>query len=575
MDTSRVLITDVSFYENPIDFKKMKFAGVKATVVRAGQNNWVDKCFMENWYDSKQAGLWRGSYWFWDSRTSPESQAKLWVDTMKGDYGELPLMADYEEKYNGAFGGVDNFKLFLEEVKKLAPNKEIMIYSGYYYMKERIFEKYHDYFKQYDIWLADYDSEPMIPPPYTKWTIWQFDDKGSGALYGCGGGSVDLNYFNGGEAEMIQRFNLKPMEENPLPDVDKLISSEKYYDGAILHHYEAYPPQGKTKYYVFEIDRDKADFFVSPQLDSRTYVPKFLEKYDLDIAINGDGFVSTTIAGFASSEGKPYGKKGVEETLYFDKNNVISTTQQSPIYNAISYPNRLVVDGKVVKINKSRDDIRGRTAFGYTKDQKKIFLFICDGMDYYSSDGFSFWEVADRLVALGCDYGVMMDSGGSTTMAVMNNGNADVIGVPCGEDAVAGFTYPMRRVANVLGIRMKTDPIIIINPPEEGVGMNYKVYLDVKARSTPSMYQVNSKSVLAQTTFVSSVTRVVTEIISGSNVTIEWVQMPDTFWLPMVYRGVTYVKEESVVVNPPVETGFVSAKLFRADGTFVEFFPKV
>ncbi len=595
MNTNRLLLTDVSFYEAPIDFNKMKSAGVKATIVRAGQNLWTDPSFRQFWFDAKKAGLWRGSYWFWDSRVSPQKQAELWIDLMQGDLGELPLFVDLEEHFNGQYKGTENIKLFMEELKRLAPNKEQIIYTGYYWWIENVSTSYNDYFKQYDIWLADYDSEPSVPRPFSKWLIWQFDDKGSGEKYGCKGGAVDLNYFNGNEEEFMARFKLEKLEDLP-PETneDKLISVKDYYDGIKIYHKEASLPQGKTKYHLVEIDPTKVEFFVSPQLTSRMYVPKFVDKYELALAINGDGFVSTKIAGYAISEGKPYGKKAIEETLYISKDNKITlNTGNKETWNAISFPNRLVYDGEISKINKTRDDIRGRSAIGFTKDQKKIYLIAVDGKDYWSKEGMNFWEVAERLQALGCDFAGMFDGGGSTTLSVKYGGKAEVLGVPCGEDDVFGYKYPMRRVANVFGIRVKTAEII--SEPDEEVKpidevketivleegdyklmKKYKILEPVKARKTPSMYQVVSKNVTAGTEFESDMEQVISEripLVGGTVYNINWVKLPDGYWIPSEYKGINYVKEVSVVEviteSPkfPDEVGII---LKMADGTLTE-----
>jgi hypothetical protein len=554
---------------------------------------WKDPRFDVNWYDAKVAGIPRGSYWFYDSRVTPQAQAKLWTDTLKSDLGELPLFADYEESYGGSYKGGANFKIFLEEVKSLVPNKEIILYTAYWYWKDNVSSSLHDYYKQYGLWIANYGvQKPLIPVPFTDWLFWQYSEDGVGSTYGCSGG-LDLNFFNGTQEEFEKRFNISGVEFiPPTPSEDKVISTRKYYDGAVYTESETYLPQGKTKYHVIELDTTKCEFFVSPQLQSRMYVPRFLEPYGLDIAINGDGFVSTTIAGFASSETRAYGKRGVEETLYISKENKISRDIQTLLWNAISYPNRLVVDGKVTTINKAKDDIRGRSAIGYNKDQTKFFMFVCDGKDYYSKDGMNFWEVAERMVLLGCDYAIMLDGGGSTTLAIQDNGKPTVLGVPCGEDIVAGFEHPMRRVANVLGVRMKTDgiisepkpeePPVVVVPPVEGDKM-FKVVESVKSRLTPSMYQVNSKNILAGTTFDSDVKQGVSERIpiGGTMMTITWVQMPDKYWIPMIYNGVEYVKEVTVaippVVVPPViltDDPYVSAVFTRASGATEKWIPE-
>jgi hypothetical protein len=83
----------------------------------------------------------------------------------------------------------------------------------------------------------------------------------------------------------------------------------------------------------------------------------------------------------------------------------------------------------------------------------------------------------------------MLDSGGSTTMAVMDNNKPIVIGEPCGEDSVIAYEYPMRRVANVLGIRIKKTLPNEQESPETGEQVMdlYKAICDVKGTSIKAM----------------------------------------------------------------------------------------
>ena len=129
---------DVSFYQDAettpqgINFVKMKqTAGY--VIIRSGQNVWVDSDFRTNWTGAKGAGLPRGSYWFYDSRANPTDQADLWYSTFDGDLGELPLFADFEEAYGGAYTGWKHWKTFLERIKSRVGNHEIGIYTAYYY----------------------------------------------------------------------------------------------------------------------------------------------------------------------------------------------------------------------------------------------------------------------------------------------------------------------------------------------------------------------------------------------------------------------------------------------------------
>lgn len=54
-----------------------------------------------------------------------------------------------------------------------------------------------------------------------------------------------------------------------------------------------------------------------------------------------------------------------------------------------------------------------RTALGVTEDGKLIVL-VCDGRNKNNSAGYTFVELADKMIALGCTYAVNLDGGGSS-----------------------------------------------------------------------------------------------------------------------------------------------------------------
>ena len=225
MPNTKIIGPDVSFYQYKfkdltlrevtqyIDFSRMRTM-TPAVIIRAGQNLWPDRMFSVSWTNAKRAGMYRGSYWFFDSRAEPKRQAELWVSLLGDDSGELPLFVDLEENYNGLYQGWENWYTFIERLKQLLPGKEILIYTGYYWWFENtigvsIPAASLDYFKQYDLWIANYGgSKPLIPKPWTDWTLWQYTDNGIGADYGVASGNIDLSYFNGNEEEFRKRFML-------------------------------------------------------------------------------------------------------------------------------------------------------------------------------------------------------------------------------------------------------------------------------------------------------------------------------------------------------------------------------
>lgn len=225
----RIIGPDVSFWQDDnatsqgINFVRMNEAS-DFVIIRAGQHLAADSDFRDNWRRSKEAGLPRGSYWFYDSRADPRQQAELWFNLLAGDLGELPLFADFEEAYGGTYTGWTHWKTFLDRIKSLVGNKEVGIYTAYYYWQNNAPTNASDleYFHRYPLWIANYGTDqPLVPRPWTasEWLFWQFTASGDGLAYGVESLEIDLNYFNGDAQAFAQRFNV-PVPEDPTPPED-------------------------------------------------------------------------------------------------------------------------------------------------------------------------------------------------------------------------------------------------------------------------------------------------------------------------------------------------------------------
>src|SRR5574341_284198 len=180
--------------------------------------------FKNNWRRAKEAGLPRGSYWFYDSRADPRQQAELWVNLLNGDIGELPLFLDLEEAYGGSFAGWQHWKTFLDRIRTLVGQKEIGIYTAYFYWRDNAPNPATqpnelEYFHRYPLWIANYGvAQPLVPKPWAanEWLFWQFTASGNGLFYGAERLEIDLDYFNGDGEAFGRRFNV-PAPEDPLP----------------------------------------------------------------------------------------------------------------------------------------------------------------------------------------------------------------------------------------------------------------------------------------------------------------------------------------------------------------------
>lgn len=223
----QIIGPDVSFYQDDpgtpqeINFERMDNVA-DFVIIRAGQNLWADSDFKNNWRRAKEAGLPRGSYWFYDSRAEPRQQAELWVNLLDGDLGELPLFLDLEEAYGGSYKGWTHWKTCLERLRALVGSKEIGIYTAYYYWNNNAplsQPNELEYFHRYPLWIANYGvSQPLVPKPWgtNEWLFWQFTASGDGPAYGVESLEIDLNYFNGDAQAFANRFNV-PLPDDPTP----------------------------------------------------------------------------------------------------------------------------------------------------------------------------------------------------------------------------------------------------------------------------------------------------------------------------------------------------------------------
>jgi GH25 family lysozyme M1 (1,4-beta-N-acetylmuramidase) len=211
--SNTVRLADVSYYQGVIDFNIMKAAGIAGAIIRAGQRNWVDTRFKENWQKAKAAGMPRGSYWLYDSREDPKKQAALWWAQIESDPGELVHVADLEENYGGAYGSRAHMKTFLQEFMRLSrlPADRIAIYTGFFWWADRVGNDI--FFSIFPLWLAWYATMGVVRVP-GPWEVedllfWQYTSSGNGTAYGVSSLEIDLNWFCCSPEFFTERFGVE------------------------------------------------------------------------------------------------------------------------------------------------------------------------------------------------------------------------------------------------------------------------------------------------------------------------------------------------------------------------------
>lgn len=197
----------------------------------------------------------------------------------------------------------------------------------------------------------------------------------------------------------------------------------------------------------------------------------FLQEFDLQIAINGDGFYpwwsrgpldyyphegdSVTPNGFAASGGQIYStgirtnEDGVAPTLYISRRNVIVFNDPpNKIFHAISGDRMLVSGGQVVA-GLDNTELDPRTAIGINKNGRWLYIVVVDGRQPFYSEGATFPALAQILLDLGAQYAMALDGGGSSTMVIKDeNGGSVVLNSPIDQY----IPRHERPVANHLGI---------------------------------------------------------------------------------------------------------------------------
>jgi lysozyme len=190
---------DVSYAQGKIDWQRVKsmeddsvrinFAFIKATEGVLS----VDPYFQRNWREAPKAGIICGAYHYFKPSKSGKWQARFFLQTVKIEKGDLPLVVDIEELNGVAPAKMrQELKEFLTYVQARSGTKPI-IYSGISFYQDYL----AGYFSSYTLWIAQYQHAELKTDSQTNWLFWQHSDKAtiSGINH-----VVDFDAFNGDSA---------------------------------------------------------------------------------------------------------------------------------------------------------------------------------------------------------------------------------------------------------------------------------------------------------------------------------------------------------------------------------------
>lgn len=205
-------------------------------------------------------------------------------------------------------------------------------------------------------------------------------------------------------------------------------------------------------------------------------VSQFLQKHDLQLAINGgffDPWHSTWLLdyyphvgdpvsprGVVASEGAEYGERDGHPTLMISSDNRATIGKAADtLHNALSCGPILVVDGQVVP-DMSRlvqcDKPHPRTAAAIDRSGRVLILFVIDGRQPGYSEGITLPELARFIIAHGGWRAMNLDGGGSSTLVIEDDaGRPRILNWPVHGRIPPGLERP---VATQIGIYAQRSP---------------------------------------------------------------------------------------------------------------------
>lgn len=193
---------DVSHHNGDIDWEKVssynahhsaiKFCFIKST---EGVDH-IDTKYSSNWSALKERNIVRGAYHFFNTKSDPRLQALNYILQVKLEAGDMPPILDFENGVRGSRNKrklAENLGIWINLIEKHYGVKPI-IYTNKYLYKEYIEEHY----KEYPIWISQYNTNALNGYFDEHLAFWQYSMKGK--VEGINT-DVDFNVFLGEESD--------------------------------------------------------------------------------------------------------------------------------------------------------------------------------------------------------------------------------------------------------------------------------------------------------------------------------------------------------------------------------------
>lgn len=173
---------DISKWNGGIDFNKVKAAGVKFVIIRAGFGvNGADPLFKANYTAAREAGLKIGVYWYSYANTKAnlDTEIKAFLKAIQGMQFEMPVYWDIEEEWI-----INNINYVIPTVCNALENAGY--FAGYYTSASVNASVTESTKNRYTSWIAHWGKKAGTYTPMHQYS-------NTGEISGING-DVDLDF---------------------------------------------------------------------------------------------------------------------------------------------------------------------------------------------------------------------------------------------------------------------------------------------------------------------------------------------------------------------------------------------
>ncbi|MGC9349448.1 MAG: GH25 family lysozyme [Anaerolineae bacterium] len=191
---------DVSRWQGEIDWSQVAAEGHRFAFIRSTiGDDYVDPRFHFNWGEARAAGLLVSAYHVVTPDRPAQSQIDYFFDVLNDRTADLPLVVDVERDDGVSREEISAcVQLCLEEVEARDGRKPIL-YTARWFWDRYLLPSVR--WRDYQLWIASYTTEPLLPRDWEAWLFWQYSE--SGRVPGVASRATDLNWFAGSHEDLL------------------------------------------------------------------------------------------------------------------------------------------------------------------------------------------------------------------------------------------------------------------------------------------------------------------------------------------------------------------------------------